>query len=120
MDQQIDQVSQWLESQKGNILFIKKEELETGKDEVMNTDNVRFTLDSVDVKNNKASIDDYIPSKEIILHGSGTVQTDEGPTDLPSDVYEIPLGGEIKTEKDNNGVKLETEDVIYTIFAQSR
>jgi hypothetical protein len=117
MSEQNEQVVEWLEELKGQTLFIQKDEFETGKNDVLATDKVRFQLDSVGFKNNRnASIDDYVANEEIVLYGSGTIETAQGETDLPENVYEIPLTGEVKANKQDPSIRLRTEDAMYTIF----
>ncbi len=115
----MEQVSEWLEQLKGQSLLIYKEEIATGKQEVMDIDQVSFKLDSVSFNRNRhANIDDYLAFKEIVLYGQGTIQTDQGESGLPERAYEIPLTGDFKTEKNADNMRVETDQAIYTISVQ--
>ncbi|MDT8862910.1 hypothetical protein N0O92_22305 [Alkalihalobacillus sp. MEB130] len=118
MTQDIHELSNWLESHKGERLLIRKNELSTGLQQIFDIDQVTLNLTHISVVENDSNIDDYIPSQELILHGEGSIKSAEGMKDLPQNAYEIPIYGKVVTTKDQNGngLKLETEKAIYEIF----
>ncbi|GAE26963.1 hypothetical protein JCM9140_3073 [Halalkalibacter wakoensis JCM 9140] len=118
MTQPIHDLSQWLESQKGETILIRKNELSTGLQQTFDIDQVTLQLDHITVITNDQNIDDYIPSKELVLHGEGHIKTAEGMKELPQNAYEIPLFGKIATTNGTNGLKVETEKATYDIYVQ--
>ncbi|MDG5786088.1 hypothetical protein QA612_01200 [Evansella sp. AB-P1] len=115
----IFQLTEWLERQKDRNLVIYKEELATGKQEVIDQDRVQMLLENITARTiEHHDEDDYLADQEIILHGVGHIYSDEGIMELPQQVYEIPLLGEITTHNEKNIVKVETEKAIYTIFSE--
>ncbi|ARK29319.1 hypothetical protein [Halalkalibacter krulwichiae] len=114
--EQIEQLTQWLETHKGSTLQIRKEELATGLQHISDIDQVTLNLDHISLVTNEGSIDDYIPGNELILHGEGTIQSTEGTANLPQNAYEIPLTGNVTTSKGTSGLKVETEKAIYNII----
>ncbi|MFA9558601.1 hypothetical protein ACERII_14935 [Evansella sp. AB-rgal1] len=112
----IFELTEWLERQKEHTLLISKQEFVTGKNEIMDHDQVRLQLKDVSVRSiEHHDEDDYLADQEIILHGQGMVRTDIGESELPQGVYEIPLFGEVKTINEAEAMKVETEKAIYTI-----
>jgi hypothetical protein len=119
MVQPIYELSEWLEAQKGRTLIIQKGELSIGKQDIIDVDQVQLHLDAISIRNiERHDPDDYLADQELILHGSGKIGSDQGEVDLPQNIYEIPIHGEITTTRENNGVKVKTERAIYTIFSQ--
>ncbi|MDV2683672.1 hypothetical protein RYX56_04690 [Alkalihalophilus lindianensis] len=119
MSTMIDQFSSWLDKQKGNTLSIQKGEHETGMKEVMDIDLVSIQLDSVSLRESEqASIDDYIPNKEIILHGTGQVHGDEKDSPLPEDCFEIPVDDSFQFQGEGKDVQVHTDKAIYRISSQ--
>lgn len=111
----IQQLSDWLESNIGESLTIKKGELSTGSNEIIDLDQVNLQLKRVSLISNNQNIDEYIPSQEMVLHGEGKIKSDRRETYLPQNAYEIPLFGEINMTQVTNGLRLETEKAIYII-----
>lgn len=118
MTQEIEELSNWLESHKGEKLIIHKGELSTGLQQIFDIDQVTLALDHISLVSNDNQVDDYIPPKELILHGQGNIRSVEGIEDLPQDAYEIPLFGSIITSIENDGLKIETEKAIYKLMIQ--
>lgn len=116
MEHPIQQVSDWIESQKSRTLRISKGELSIGQNEVYDLDEVEIQLEKVSLgKLNHKDPDDYVASQTLLLHGHGKVQTAAGETRLPQDVYEIPLYGSWKLHKTDSGLQIRTERAIYSI-----
>ncbi|MFC0473459.1 hypothetical protein ACFFHM_23855 [Halalkalibacter kiskunsagensis] len=115
MSQSINELSEWLESHKGETLLIKKGELATGLQQVFDIDEVTLQLEHITVVSNEKSIDDYMPSQELVLHGNGSIQSPEGEKPLPQNAYEIPLYGEVNTTNEKDCLKVETEKAVYDI-----
>lgn len=116
----IFELTEWLERQKGQTLMIYKSEIATGKEEIMDRDEVQLVLNQVSVRNiERHDQDDYLADQEIILQGEGYIETDEGKMELPQNVYEIPIySNDFSTQDRENGVRVETEKAIYTILPQ--
>ncbi|WP_227934920.1 hypothetical protein [Alkalihalobacillus deserti] len=115
MAQDIEELSSWLESHKGETLTIHKGELSTGLQQIFDIDQVTLKLDHISLVSNEENIDDYIPQQELILHGQGNINSEEGKKDLPQDAYEIPLTGNVITSNEGNALKIETEKAVYKI-----
>ncbi|MBP3951308.1 hypothetical protein [Bacillus suaedae] len=119
MDNHIEQLRQWLESQKGSTLSIEKQEITTGKEDLFDIDHVTFKLDHISlVSNGEDPIDDYLATDEVILHGEGTIMSDEGTVTIPQHAFEIPLKGEVTSSLDQNQLNLQTEQAIYKMKKQ--
>lgn len=119
MDQEIDELSTWLESHTGETLLIEKGELSTGLMQLFDIDRVSFQLEHISIESNEGRLDDYISSKELVLHGNGIIQTTETmQQQLPQNKYEIPLFGKVVTSSDSKALKVETENAVYDIRLQ--
>ncbi|MFC0558011.1 hypothetical protein [Halalkalibacter alkalisediminis] len=118
MAQDIEELSNWLESHKGNTLLIRKEELSTGLQQIFDIDQVTLALDHISLISNENNVDDYIPKQELILHGHGNIQSQNGMKDIPQEAYEIPLLGDIVTTNEKDGLKVETEKAVYKFMIQ--
>ncbi|WP_332690898.1 hypothetical protein [Halalkalibacter lacteus] len=118
MSQDIHELSEWLESHKGETLLIQKGELATGLQQIFDIDQVTLQLDHISVASNEATGDDYLPRQELVLHGNGSIQSPEGEKPLPQNAYEIPLYGKVNTTNEKDRLKVETEKAIYDIHLQ--
>jgi hypothetical protein len=118
MTQEIQELSNWLESHKGETLVIRKGELSTGLQQIFDIDQVTLELDHISLVSNNENVDDYIPEQELILHGEGNILSEEGTKELPQNAYEIPLFGHVTTSNEMNGLKVETEKAVYKIIVQ--
>ncbi|RKL65687.1 hypothetical protein CR203_19620 [Salipaludibacillus neizhouensis] len=119
MDKHINELSTWLESHTGETVFIQKGELSTGLKELFDIDRVTFQLEHFSIESNEDTFDDYISSKELVLHGNGIVQiTETEEKQLPQNIYEIPLNGKIVTSSNKKNLKVETENAVYDIQVQ--
>lgn len=117
MDNSVQKLTEWLESQKTQTILIIKEELATGKIQAFDKDRVQMLLNKVDVHEiERHDEDDYLSDKELILHGEGYIHSDKGEVELPQAVYEIPLSGEIIAYTENHEMKVETEKANYTMI----
>ncbi|MDQ0253978.1 hypothetical protein J2S74_001351 [Evansella vedderi] len=115
----IFELTEWLERQKGQTLMIYKSEFSTGKEEIIDRDEVKLVLNDVSVRDiERHDEDDYLANQEIILHGEGQIHTDRGQQELPQSVYEIPIYDDFATQDRENGIRVETEKAIYTILPQ--
>lgn len=113
----VQELTEWLESQKTQTLLITKEELATGKNEVVDQDRVQLLLNKIDVRKiNRHDEDGYLADDELILYGEGHIHSDKGEMELPQGVYEIPLYGEITAYSENNEMKVETEKANYIMI----
>lgn len=119
MAHSVFELTEWLERQKGRDLIINKGELSTGSEEITDIDQVRLHLDDFSVRSiEKHDIDDYLADQEIILHGQGQIISDQGKIELPQNVYEIPIVGNMRTQNEENGMKVKTQQAVYTILIQ--
>jgi hypothetical protein len=115
MSQVIDEITNWFEAQKGNTLTINKRELSIGLQQVMDNDELELNLDKIEINTNTQSkIDDYIGAQELALYGNGKLQSDQGITVLPDNVYTIPLTKNLTTRKVENGLQINTERAKYS------
>ncbi|MEQ6389821.1 hypothetical protein RZN22_10890 [Bacillaceae bacterium S4-13-58] len=119
MVQSIYQLTEWLDRQKGQDLYITKKEKATGKEEIIDMDEVHIHLSNYSVRDlERESIDGYLAHQELLLQGEGEIRGSENTKEyipLPQDVFEMPLMGEFKAEESENGFKIDTEKAIYTI-----
>jgi hypothetical protein len=116
MIQNVNELTKWLETHKGNTLTIHKGELSIGKNEVMDMDRVDIRVDKVTVNTiEQTDPDGYLAKQEVILHGQGKIRSAYGEEELPQNVYEIPLYGKVSTYKVENGLTIETERAVYSI-----
>lgn len=119
MVQPVYELTEWLEAQKGNTLMIHKGELSIGKQEIVDINKVELRLDKIVLKNiERSDPDNYLANQEVILHGQGTIRSDYGEVELPQNVYEIPIYGNVTTHKVEHGLKIETERAVYSIHIQ--
>ncbi|WP_280770293.1 hypothetical protein [Salipaludibacillus daqingensis] len=117
MNESVQAVSEWLELQKEKTLLITKKELAVEKNESFDEDQVQIQLNRVDVRKiERHDEDGYLSDDEVILHGEGHIHSDKGEVELPQNVFEIPLYGEIITHKENSRMKIETERANYTMI----
>ncbi len=115
MGHSITELTDWLQEIKGSTVFIKKEELSTGLNEVMDTDEVKLSLEGVTLRESMDEhIDDYLENQELILQGTGSIKSDNGEAQIPNDMYEIPLAGAVSVTKEGDSIKVETEKAAYT------
>lgn len=115
MGHSITELTDWLQEIKGKTVFIKKEELSTGLNEVMDTDEVKLSLEGVTLRESMDEhIDDYLENQELILQGTGSIKSDNGEAQIPNDMYEIPLAGPVSVTKEGESMKVETEKATYT------
>lgn len=119
MVQSIYQLTEWLDRQKGHDLYITKKEKATGKQEIIDMDEVHIHLSNYSVRDLKTeSIDGYLAQQELLLHGDGEIMGSENTqefTPLPQDVFEIPIIGKFHAEENENGFTIDTEKAIYNI-----
>lgn len=116
MDVAIKEAISWLEAHAGSKIRIQKEELAIGTWRRTDIDHIQLQLERVEIQHNRqAEIDDYIASHEICLHGSGTIQVDQGEVELPHNMYEIPLHGRLRTTSKEKQLRIETDKAVYTI-----
>lgn len=111
------QVTEWLDSQIGKKLTIEKEEYLPGNMSPVDLDHVQIELTDVTVRDIESPDEDgYLANQEIILHGEGKIIPDHGFMELPQNVYEIPLFGEIRALKHEDQLTMETEKAVYTFY----
>ncbi|MCZ8522807.1 MULTISPECIES: hypothetical protein [Paenibacillus] len=109
---QLDQITAWLDSHKGQTLQIEKREQE-------DLDLTSIRLENVSCRDGIPNRgDDYIPRRELVLHGSGTILNGEENPPLPQDQYEIPLAGEWHGSEQGEALRLVTERATYQITAK--
>ncbi|GAE33362.1 hypothetical protein [Halalkalibacter akibai] len=63
MAQEIQDLSNWLESHKGETLVIQKGEVSTGLQQIFDTDQVTLELNHISIVSNNGSIDDIYLSR---------------------------------------------------------
>lgn len=116
VENEIHQVADWLDAQKGRSLFIRKEELPIGNQGIKDIDEVQLLLDNISMRQiEREDPDNYLANHELLLHGQGIIQSDRGEMPIPQNVYEIPLFGSFVTRNAQNELYIETEKAIYTI-----
>ncbi|MBW7459120.1 hypothetical protein ACFOLF_32550 [Paenibacillus sepulcri] len=99
----------WLQSHTGQELLIRKQEQE-------DLDEVRLELSDIDYRSSRSdSIDEYTSDSALLLHGRGTVITEDSEEELPSRTFEIPLQGLNYAKQENDALVLETERAKYLI-----
>lgn len=119
VENEIHQVADWLDAQKGRSLFIRKEELPIGNQGIKDIDEVQLQLDNISMRQiERQDPDNYLANYELLLHGQGIIQSDRGEMPIPQNVYEIPLFGSFVTRNAQNELYIETEKAIYTIHLQ--
>lgn len=119
MSQVINEITNWFEAHKGNTLSIRKQELSIGLQQVTDQDELELKLDKIEINSNvQSEIDDYIAAQELALYGNGQLKSDHGITELPQNVYTIPLSQNISTRKVENGLQINTEKANYSIQQQ--
>lgn len=115
MEQQYEQVKEWLDRHKGTLL-IKKQELMIGRNEIIDLDEVELQFDHATLgQNDYEDPDDYVTKKAILLHGKGLIRCEPVDEELPFDAYEIPVEGAWRVETDDDSVHIKTERANYLI-----
>lgn len=108
MEQQTQQVLEWLKGQEGQTLVIEKNELD-------DRDVVYFELNGVDVREEGGSIDDYL-EPALILQGYGSTENADGDlVQLPGETYEIVTAGLSVSRSQDSGVELQTDRARYSL-----
>lgn len=109
MKHSLKEVSQWLDSHKQQELTIEKRELD-------DVDQIRLTVDSVELLDgNNCSIDDYLACQALLLRGNGVIVTDIEEAPLPGGSFSIPLESLREAEVQERQIVLENERGTYTI-----
>ncbi|MDB5084902.1 MAG: hypothetical protein JWN30_1788 [Bacilli bacterium] len=112
MDNPLNQVTDWVNSQGSRFFLIRKEE--DG-----DLDEAYLHLDHVALGNlGRNDPDDYVATHAILLHGDGQLKTAFEQVRLPQGVYEIPLAGHWQAEFAGRGLRIQTDRAVYTIEAQ--
>ncbi|WP_019910834.1 hypothetical protein [Paenibacillus sp. HW567] len=108
MDQNVQNLLDWLAAQAGATIVIKKQEMN-------DLDTVHFSLETVAYRNADDVIDDYLDSA-LILRGTGnTLNRDGEPVPLPQQNYEIAVSGLRLDTVEDSQVELRTDRGKYSI-----
>ena len=112
MKHPLEDVSEWLKSHENQRLIIEKQELG-------DLDKIQMDLEFIGYADeNNCSIDDYIACKALLLHGGGTILTDETEAALPGGTFTVPVEGLSHAEIRDDHLKIETERGQYTFTVQ--
>ncbi|MDQ0339149.1 hypothetical protein J2S00_001935 [Caldalkalibacillus uzonensis] len=116
MNDNVQQLTEWFNANRGQQLLINKEELEVGTGQVSDHDQVRLWLEKVTLRQlEKEDAEHYLASQEVLLYGRGIVHSEAGEAPLPQQVYEIPLQGHINLSHQERNMRIQTERARYTI-----
>ncbi|NUU59475.1 hypothetical protein [Paenibacillus agri] len=108
MEQQVQQLSDWLNTQVNKTILIEKQELS-------DTDTIHFKLEGVDYRDADDVIDDYLDSA-LILRGSGSTLNRDGElVRLPQANYEIAVSGLRLNHSDAEAAEVQTDRAHYTL-----
>ncbi|NMO97236.1 hypothetical protein [Paenibacillus lemnae] len=109
MNHSLKEVSEWLNAHKQQELTIQKRELD-------DLDEIRLTVDSVELQDgDNCSIDDYLACQVLLLRGSGVIVTDTEEAPLPAGTFTIPVENLTRTDVQEQQVTLENGRGVYTI-----
>ncbi|WP_042198692.1 hypothetical protein [Paenibacillus camerounensis] len=113
MEQAVQQLKDWLNSESGQTVVITKQELD-------DVDTVHFSLESVDYRGAEEVIDDYL-GDALILRGSGNTLNGDGElVPLPQPSYEIAVSGLQLHSAEAERAELQTDRAKYTLsFGQA-
>ncbi|WP_047151061.1 hypothetical protein [Aneurinibacillus tyrosinisolvens] len=107
--QEVSQLKDALDAWCGQTLLITKEE--DG-----DTDSTILQLDEVVVKEREETVDDYIPSRSLLLKGNGSVRSETAvAAPLPYESYEIPIEEIYESELGAADVQIVTDRARYRI-----
>lgn len=105
----IEQVTGWLESHLHHSLRITKQE--DG-----DIDRIQLHLNRVSIGHlQQKDPEGYVAKDAVLLHGEGTIQSDQGQAHVPLNVYEIPWTEQVQLKKDDQHMVIETERATYTL-----
>lgn len=108
MEQTVQKLKEWLDSEINETIIITKEELN-------DLDIVHFSLENVDYRNSEDTIDEYLDDA-LILRGSGrTLNADGELVPLPQQSYEIAVSGLHLHTIEADKVELQTDRAKYTL-----
>ncbi|WP_379127082.1 hypothetical protein [Paenibacillus sp. sgz500958] len=111
MEQNVEKLSQWLNTHIGHTLIIEKKELS-------DLDIVQFSLEAVDYRDAENVIDDYLDSA-VILKGHGSTQNKDGDlVPLPQPTYEIAVSGLHVDANHEGSIQVDTERAKYVLSDQ--
>lgn len=114
MNEEIQGLTDWFESQKGNTIVIKKEEYSIGHNHT-HINEAELLFEKVAIKQiEREDPDGYLANHEIILHGEGKIRTDKGEIPIPQSVYEIPIYNDLTVQTISDGITAKTEKAKYT------
>ncbi|NLY11771.1 MAG: hypothetical protein GX020_08835 [Firmicutes bacterium] len=102
-----NKIKDWLEQQKNRVIKISKEE--NG-----DFDSAKMKLKDVDFVRHQDT-EDYLSAQSLVLLGEGTIETDFGNEELPSQTFEIALTDSWFSAIDERGLHLRTERGNYEI-----
>lgn len=107
--QQLEPVLDWLKGCRNQPVRIEKRE-------IGDVDITHLELKDVSVSGQPASMyDDYIAPEEIVLHGSGSVDTGKATASLPGDRFEIALSADWHGSLEEAALRLTTGRAEYVI-----
>lgn len=111
MEQSVQTLKNWLESQSGHTVKIEKKELN-------DLDTVHFKLNAVEYRDADDVLDNYLDSA-LILRGSGSTLNQDGElVPLPQQSYEIALHGLRIGGMDGNYTELHTDRGNYALSVE--
>lgn len=96
----------------------QKKSINIRKEQNRDIDEISMTLEVAGFHDRPESIDGYVSSLVLQLHGEGSITSEIKKEDIPYHTYEIPIDGHYDTIIDQRQIQIKTDDASYTINVQ--